>query len=393
MADRRRAMVAAVRRGQSQREVARRFGVALSTVQRWVERAASRRLDRIDWNDWNDSSRAPKRTKRTTASMERRILAIRRRLKDKSALGEYGAQAIRREMQALEIASSPSIRTIGRILERRGALDRRKRQRRPAPLRGWYLPDLAAQECELDSFDTIEGLAIRGGSYLTILTGVSLHGGLTVAWSERHVTAKRVVDALLEHWGEIGMPGYAQFDNDNRFQGPKKHADTVGRVSRMCMSLGVVPVFAPPRETGFQAAIESFNGRWQAKVWSRFEHRSLRGLRNRSDNYVDAARARHAIRIEAAPARRAIPKRWRLNLQTHPQGKIIYIRRTNDQGHASLLGHSFAVDPHWTHRLVRAEVDLGADTIRFHALRRREPTHQPLLAEARYILPKKPFKE
>ncbi len=39
---------------------------------------------------------------------------------------------------------------------------------------------------------------------------------------------------------------------------------------RLCLSLGVTAVFAPPRETGFQAAVESFNARWQAKVWQRF---------------------------------------------------------------------------------------------------------------------------
>jgi hypothetical protein len=54
--------------------------------------------------------------------------------------------------------------------------------------------------------------------------------------------------------------GYAQFDNDPLFEGPQIHPDTIGRVARACLGLGVVPVFVPPRETGFQAAIEGFNG-------------------------------------------------------------------------------------------------------------------------------------
>lgn len=37
----------------------------------------------------------------------------------------------------------------------------------------------------------------------------------------------------------------------------------------------MVPVFVPPRETGFQATIEGFNGLWRAKVWARFQHASL----------------------------------------------------------------------------------------------------------------------
>lgn len=383
-------MVATVRRGDSQRKVANRFGVALCTVQRWVERAKGQRLDRVDWSS---RSRAPKRTGRTKATIERQVLTIRRWLKEHSALGEYGAVAIRREMEARGIEPCPSISTIGRILQRRGVLDGHKRIRRPPPPRGWYLPDVAAENAELDSFDTIEGLAIRGGTHLSILTGISLHGGLAAAWPARSVSAKTTLDALVEHWREVGCPAYAQFDNDNRFTGPRQHADAVGRVIRMCLSLKVTPVFAVPTEHGFQAAIESFNGRWQDKVWSRFEHRSLRGLKTRSAKYVIATRSRAAARIESAPSRRPFPKRWRLNLQTRPQGKIIYLRRTTDKGQVNVLGHTFDIDPHWLHRLVRVEVDLDADRLRVFALRRREPTIQPLLKQLPYTLPRKQFKE
>ena len=383
-------MVSAVRRGASQRAVAVRFGVALRTVQRWVERAQGRRLDRVDWNGRPPT---PKRTKRTDAAIEQRVLTIRRWLKHHSVLGEYGAAAIRREMESRGLHACPSIRTIGRILERRGVLDARKRRRRPAPSQGWYLPDVAAEKVELDSFDTIEGLAIRGGPHLTVLTGVSLHGGLVAAWPARSVTAKTVLDALVQHWREVGIPAYVQFDNDNRFTGPRQHPDAIGRVIRMGLSLDVTPVFVVPTEHGFQAAIESFNGRWQAKVWSRFEHRSLRALKTRSAKYIAAARTRAATRIELAPSRRPFPKRWRLNLQKHPHGKIIYLRRTNDNGHVNLLGHTFPVDRHWLHRLVRAEVDLDAHQIRFFALRRRQPTDQPLLNEVPYTFPQKGFKQ
>ena len=383
-------MVSAFRRCKSLRKVAVRFGMAPGTVHYWVQRAAGKRLDRVDWED---RSRAPRRTQRTSAALERKILAIRRRLKQRSALGEHGAAAIHQELQSQGISPSPSVRTIGRILQRNGALDGRKRVRRPAPLRGWYLPKLAAEKAELDSFDTIEGLAIRGVSDVTILTGISLHGGLPVVWPERSISSRTVVQLLVDHWREVGLPAYCQFDNDNRFCGPKQFVDVIGRVSRLCMGLGVIPVFVPPCETGFQAAIESLNGRWQRAVWARFEHRSLRGLKNRSVNYVTAVRQKNATRIEAAPSRRPFPKRWRLDLQKHPQGTLIYIRRTNDRGQISMLGRQFLVDRNWVHRLVRSDVQLKAGKIHFYALRRREPTEQPLLKTTPYKLPKRPFKE
>jgi len=100
-----------------------------------------------------------------------------------------------------------------------------------------------------------------------------------------------------------------------------------------------------------------------------------------------------AARIEGAPPRRPFPAAWQPDLQAHPEGVVIFIWRTSEAGTASLLGRTFEADPLWPHRLVRCEVDLSAQTIRFHALRRREPNHQPLLRSAPYVFPRRLFHE
>src|SRR6266478_336511 len=99
---------------------------------------------------------------------------------------------------------------------------------------------------------------------------------------------------------------------------------------------------------------------------------------------IFAPTARAAARIEAAPARRPFPAAWRPDLQAHPVGTVIFIRRSSEVGAVGLLGRTFGVDALWPHRLVRCEMNLNAQSIRFHALRRREPHHQPLLHEALY---------
>jgi transposase len=384
-------MVAAVRRGTPMREVARRFGVALSTIQFWMARAGRQHLDRVDWADRPDGPRQP--ANRSSPELEDLVLSLRVELKDQSDLGEFGARAIRDALEARGLTPAPALSTINRILERRGALDGRRRVRRPASPPGWYLPDLAARRAELDSFDIVEGLVIKGGTHVEVLNATSLHGGLVGSWPTATVTAKATVDALVEHWRAAGLPTYAQFDNDTIFQGAHQHRDVVGRVMRLCLGLGVVPVFAPPRETGFQAAIENLNGRWQAKVWARFVHESLEGLQACSARYVAAARSRAAARIESAPPRRPFPEGWALDLQAHPRGRLVYLRRTGEQGAVELLGRRFEVDATWPNRLVRAEVDLDAGRIRFYALRRREPDRQPLLCEVAYRLPRRRFSE
>lgn len=373
------------------RVVARRWGVGKSTVQRWVRHAQGQRLDRVDFS--SRPSR-PIRSSRTAPERETLILDIRQDLQQRSALGEHGAQAIRRELLRRRLERLPSVRTIGRVLQRRGVLDGQLRLRRPPPPKGWYLPAVAAAQQELDSFDLIEDLRIQDGPMVDVLTGISLYGGLAQAWpTPAQVTSAITLQRLLEHWRAHGRPGYAQFDNDTRFQGAHQHRDCISRVMRLCLALGISPVFAPPREPGFQASIEQFNRRWQEVVWQRFHHQSLSALGVQSDLFLAAHRQRYALRLEQAPLRRPVPQDFCLDLQARPRGTVIYLRRCTAGGEASLLGQVFPVDRHWPHRLVRCEWDLDAQCLRFFALRRREPTWQPLLQEVPHPVPARPFRE
>jgi transposase len=247
-------MVRRVRTGVGLREVARQMGVSVSVVSRWVAHSTGQRLDRVSFADhkrgrpWN----------RTQAVMERHIVQTRAHLREQSVLGEYGAEAIERALQ--EHGSAVSRATINRVLRRYGATDAHGRVRRAAPPKGWYLPEVAAGRVEVDCFDFIEDLKIAGGPLLCVLTGKSLHGALTDAWVLDGLSARRAVDCLQRRWWHDGLPAYAQFDNDTVFQGAHQYPDTVGRVSRLCLALGVVPVFVPPLEHGMQNLIESFNG-------------------------------------------------------------------------------------------------------------------------------------
>jgi hypothetical protein len=381
-------MVQAVRAGRSVRSVASEFEVSVGTVAYWVQQARGRRLDRVSFED-----RKPGRaSNRTPAQMELHILGIRRGLHELSVLGEYGADAIGLALaQDSSPEQVPSRSTIYRVLERHGALDGRHRQRRPAPPKGWYLPAVAHARAELDSFDFIEDLKIAGGPLVSLLTATSLHGVLADAWVMEHPGAKLTLEALSERWRRDGLPTYAQFDNDTIFQGAHQFANTVGRISRLCLALQVIPVFAPPREPGFQNAIEGFNGLWQSKVWQRHHCPDLATLRAVSQRYILAYRGKTARRQEAAPKRRGFPRGFQLDLNAPLKGTIIYLRRSDDQGNVQLLAQAFRPAEHWVHRLVRCEVDFSHQRIRFYALRRRDPNEQPLLCELRYARPNRPF--
>ena len=96
----------------------------------WVERARGARLDRVQWED---RPPIPRTTQRTPADIEDLILDLRRQLAEQSDLGHGGAEAIFEFLLERGTTPLPSVRTIGRILQRRGALDGKRRVRRPPP--------------------------------------------------------------------------------------------------------------------------------------------------------------------------------------------------------------------------------------------------------------------
>ena len=124
--------------------------------------------------------------------MERRVLALRRELRQ-GDLGFVGAQAIQDVLRAERPDRRlPSLRTIGRILKRHGALDAVRRVRRMSPPAGWYLPDVAAGQAELDAFDVIEDLPLEGGPRLDALTTRALGVGVRRGVSPRCAPAGSV---------------------------------------------------------------------------------------------------------------------------------------------------------------------------------------------------------
>jgi hypothetical protein len=368
--------------------VARQLRVSVSTVSLWVSRSADERLDRFSFTDYGRGQA----WNRIEPAVEQRILRTRAQLREHSVLGEYGADAIERALQE-EVAGTRVARaTINRVLKRHGATDGYTRIRRAAPPKGWYLPQVAAGRAELDCFDFIEDLKIAGGPVVNVLTAKSLHGALTDAWVLPQISAKGGLPCILRRWRRDGLPAYAQYDNHNVFQGAHQFADAVGRISRLSLALGIIPVFVPPLEHGMQNTIESFNGLWQAKVWQRHHVASVPELRMRSDAYITAHRARTAEAREAAPPRRAMPEDFELDLRTPLRGQMIFIRRTNERGRVRLLGRHFTVSSEWANRLVRCEVDFDRHHIHCFALRRRIPAEQPLLKTIAYHRPDKPFR-
>lgn len=382
-------MVQLFRQGNSIRSIALRFHKDKKTVKKWIDRAGDHRLDRVDFSDKRSQRKATHN--RIHSDVENCIIHTRHELKTKSSLGEYGARAIQRYMKDLGCYQLPSERTINNVLRRNGLLDGNQRMRFPSPPPGWYLPEVYSLSAEMDCFDYIEDLRLQGDlGYVFVMNVISLHGSLVNSWVAPRMGSGFTVLNMLEHWKRYGRPRYAQFDNGPVFNGPPK-PDQIGQVIRLCLELGTTAVFTIPRCTGPQAKIERFNLQWQTSLWNRFNFENWHQLRKQANLFLEAYRMKNADRISQAPERIPVPTDWQPSFPTDVHGKVIYLRQTNEKGQVSVLGHSFDIDPDWTIRMVRCEVDLTQNQIMFYRLRRREPSDQPLIKTIDYEFPRRKF--
>jgi hypothetical protein len=115
------------------------------------------------------------------------------------------------------------------------------------------------------------------------------------------VTAPIVLEHVWPDWRRHGLPYVAPFDNDTWFQDGHHHPDGRGRIVRVCLSVGITPIFVLPRALGFQAGIEHCNGLWQAKGWQRFHQVDLAMVQSRSEQVLAASCRRIAPRTEPSP--------------------------------------------------------------------------------------------
>jgi hypothetical protein len=205
-------------------------------VQLWVKRAHEKPLEQVFWEDASHQQ-----TNQTSLQVQEQFLTLRQKLAHKSDLGEYGAEAIRNPLLAQSEGaqdSVPSVSTINRILKRQGVFDAKRRVRPPPPPLGWYLPEVAAQQAEIDETGFVEELAIEAGPSVFVLNLISLHEAWCASWPTLAMRPTFVQECLLSHWRQFGLSQYAQFDNGTVFHG--RHCpDNIGSVTRLCLSLNV----------------------------------------------------------------------------------------------------------------------------------------------------------
>ena len=240
-------------------EIARK----MQRSRRWVYRWLSRYEPDAPVESLQNHSRAPQHVGWAYPErIKRMVIQVRveresgKRAKYKYAL--VSAQAIYYELRELHISPLPSPRTIHLWLKQADRIAERKSRKAPNPTYP-VLPCKAVNDVqELDFKGPFYLQDHSHKYYLMVLRDKMSKKTALQALSNKSMDA--ILDFLVSAWQRIGCPKRLKMDNCLDFRGSNLYPRSPSKLVRVCLDLGVRPVFIPLREPWRNGVVENLNG-------------------------------------------------------------------------------------------------------------------------------------
>jgi transposase InsO family protein len=294
---------------------------------------------------------------RTLPHIERAVISIRRRLAARATpqtrYSRIGAVQIRAELEALGYSPLPCLRTIERIVERAG-LSCPPLRLAPRIARNEYPGPQAQGSNQVHQVDVVGPRYLKGSStryYFLICKDVFDQSIYMEFVDSRRMSG--ILDFLVHSWQQLGLPEKVQFDNGREFCGFGYAARFLSRVIRLCLRLGVEPIFIPKGKPQRNGSVENFNGWFQPLLLSRPFRRPC-DVRRELRRLMTAVNEQHvhtklggrtATQYRRGKRLRKLPANFTIDKQKLPiaAGKVTFIRLVSVQGTVNVLDQSFKV--------------------------------------------------
>lgn len=337
--------------GEKKTEIARRLKKTRLWVQRW--------LSRYDANFPEESlqnrSSAPKKIKSAYPNKIKALVLSSRKKREAGKQPGYkyaliGAEAIYYELRELSVKPLPPIRTIHTWLKQAQFIKKRNPKTRK-PSNPTYPVLFGKAVNSLQEFDLKGPFYLKDSSqkyYLAVLRDVY---GKTVAL--KSLTEKEMavlIDFLVESWQTRGCPKLLQMDNGLEFRGSNRYPRSLGKLARVCLDLGVEPVFIPTGEPWRNGVVENLNGLIQrlflkAQIFETDKH-----LFNETKKLETSINTTHRLpaldgktpqEFSAKAIIRSMPSAydWRTRNLRLLKGKVSFIRLVRKSGRITLTAN------------------------------------------------------
>ena len=245
--------------GWKKSEIARK----MQRSRRWVHGWIGRNKPDAPTVSLQNHSRVPKQMDRVYSERIKQMVVQSREAREKGKRAKYqyalvSAQAIYYELRGLHVSLLPAPRTIHRWLKRAGQIPERKSRKASNPTYP-LLPCKAVNDVqELDFKGPIYLQDHSHKYYLVALRDKLSKKTALQALANKSMDA--ILDFLVNAWQRMGCPKRLQMDNCLDFRGSNLYPRSPSKLVRVCLDLGVQPVFIPLREPWRNGVVENLNG-------------------------------------------------------------------------------------------------------------------------------------
>lgn len=344
-----------------------------------------------DENWYKSLSRAPKNPHRSTdQKLEDLIIAIGKRLEE-TKYAQIGAVAISWELKKLKV-NPPPIWTIDRILKRYGLT---KKKTKSYQKKGKVYPEI-----EADFPNKVHQADILGPRYLLSKEHFYCLNVMDVKRHKvkinpiRFKNSDSVVRALILSWQKLGLPSFVKFDNQQVFYGSDRRPRWFSKVLRLCLHLGIEPVFIPLREPWRNGEIEKFNDSWDKKFFRAQHFESFNHLLSEAENFENFHNDYHRYNVLKGATPNEFEKRSGFKPRLLPpgfifeepdylkEGRIHLVRFIRSDLLLNVFGEKFTLEPSCQYEYVTATIYVKEQVLRVFLF-------GELIKEFKYPIPKR----
>jgi putative transposase len=245
--------------GWKKSEIARK----VQRSRRWVHRWISRYRPDEPVASLQDHSRAPKHIPWAYPERIKRMVIQMRVAREHGKQAKYqyalvSAQAIYYELRELHVSPLPTPDTIHLWLKQAGRIRERRSRKPPNPTYP-VLPCQAVNDVQELDFKGPFYLQDHSHKYYLMVLRDKLSKKTTLrALANKSMDA--ILDFLVDAWQRMGCPKCLKMDNCLDFRGSNRHPRAPSKLMRVCLDLGIQPVFIPLREPWRNGVVENLNG-------------------------------------------------------------------------------------------------------------------------------------
>lgn len=299
--------------------------------------------------------------KQLSVSHHKRLVRLRqlvtRHRQPRRRFAAVGARTIQKEWRQRYREPAPSVSAMQRVLKRHRLTIPTPRQRPHA-----YRPHPDAPSPNAVQATDIITRWITGGEVVQTFHTVDISSNAVSSTSHAAKTTTVACEHVLHTWQQLGIPDVAPCDNASAFNGGN-HPWVLGRVARLCLSMGIAVVFIPLREADDHSPVETFNHLWAQRFWGRHHFTHRRDVSRVQRTFLAWYRSQYI-----APRQPDTPERMRLGARLHrlapcdainlPKrlpicaGRVQAVRRVSPEGRIRFLKHTLRVGKRYRGRYV-----------------------------------------